>query len=98
MKSNRNLSESMEVVFSPKAEKELEVMDRSIALMFIAHTEKLKKMPPRRHMRFGLPFNVESVTKQARMVYDIDHSGNTLTVMHCFQTHKEYERWYNSFK
>jgi len=43
-----------------------------------------------------MPFNVENVTKQARIVYQID--GKKLYVLHCFKTHKECERWYPSFK
>jgi len=53
-------------------------------------------MPPRRHLRFGIPYHVEDVTKQARLVYDI--RKDTLYVVHCFATHKEYEKWYKSFK
>jgi len=54
------------------------------------------QMPPRRHLRFGLPFNVEDVTKQARLVYEIEEDN--FYVLHCFATHKEYEKWFNSYK
>ena len=52
-------------------------------------------MPPRRHMGFGVPYNVEDVTKQARLVYN--ENENTLSVIRCFATHKEYEKWYKTY-
>ena len=86
----------MKIVFSEKAEKELDDADQSLRKFFVKHAEKIALMPPRRHLRFGLPFNVEEVTRQARLVYNID--GDVCYVLHCFKTHKEYERWYESFK
>jgi len=86
----------MEVFFSENAEKELDGMDPQIRELFFKHVEKVRNMPPRRHMKFGLPFNVEDVTKQARMVYHIEEKK--LYVLRCFKDHKEYERWYKSFK
>ncbi|MCX6768141.1 MAG: hypothetical protein NTY90_05465 [Candidatus Micrarchaeota archaeon] len=53
-------------------------------------------MPPRRHLRFGLPYNVEEVTEQARFVYE--REAGRITVVRCFATHKEYEKWYKSFR
>ncbi|MBI4043355.1 MAG: hypothetical protein HY393_00930 [Candidatus Diapherotrites archaeon] len=86
----------MKIVFSEKAEKELDDTDQGLRKLFLKHAEKIALMPPRRHMKFGLPFNVEEVTRQARIVYNIEE--NTCYILHCFKTHKEYERWYKSFK
>ncbi len=86
----------MKADFSEKAEKELDEMDKSLRKLFIKHAEKITAMPARRHLRFGLPFNVEEVTRQARMVYNIEEE--TCYILHCFKNHKEYERWYKSFK
>jgi len=86
----------MKIEFSDKAEKELDAMEKSLRKLFIKHAEKIAAMPPRRHMRFGMPFNVEEVTRQARMVYNKEK--DTCYVLHCFASHKEYERWYKSFK
>jgi hypothetical protein len=86
----------MKIVFSEKAEKELDDTDQSLKRLFIKHAEKIALMPPRRHLRFGLPFNVEEVTRQARIVYNIEEDA--CFILHCFKTHKEYERWYKSFK
>ncbi len=86
----------MEIIFSEKAENDLDTMDNVLQSFFIKHAEKISVMPPRRHMRFGLPFNVENVTKQSRMVYTIE--TNKIYIIRCFALHKEYERWYLSFK
>lgn len=86
----------MGVVFSENAERELDGMDKADRELFLKHAEKIAEMPPRRHLRFGMPFNVENVTKQARLVYQIE--DGRLYVLRCFTTHKEYEKWYKSFK
>lgn len=86
----------MDVFFSEYAENELDGMDQALRTLFLKHVEKIREMQPRKHLRFGFPFNVENVTKQARMVYHIEE--NTLYVLHCFKNRKEYERWYKSFK
>ena len=86
----------MKLEFSENAEKELDSMEKSLKKLFLKHSEKISEMPPRRHMRFGLPFNVEEVTRQARLVYNTENE--TCFILHCFKTHKEYERWYKSFK
>jgi len=86
----------MKLEFSEKAEKELEEMDKNLRKLFVKHAEKVSEMPSGRHLRFGLPFNVEEVTKQARLVY---HKEKEICIiLHCFKNHKEYERWYKSFK
>ena len=86
----------MKITFFETAEKELEKLDKATNILFGKHIEKIASMPPRKHLRFGLPFNVEEVTKQSRLVYKIE--GETINIIHCFGTHKEYERWYKSFK
>jgi len=86
----------MKILFSEKAENELGEMDKSLKWLFVKHSEKVSQLPPRRHLKFGLPFNVEEVTKQARMVYQIEEGA--CYILHCFKDHKEYERWYKSFK
>ncbi|MBI5635356.1 hypothetical protein HY993_00140 [Candidatus Micrarchaeota archaeon] len=73
-------------------------MDSSLRWFFYKHAQKIASMPPRRHLRFGLPFNVEDVTKQARLVYEINEGKKILFILHCFSTHKDYERWYSQFR
>ena len=86
----------MDIFLSEKAEKELDKMDEILRKLFISHIEKLQVTPPRKHLRFGIPFNVEKVTKSARLVYYI--RDNQFIILHCFTTHKEYEKWYKSYK
>lgn len=85
----------MEVKFSPKSEEELDKIDNSLRRLFIKHAEKLANYSSSKHMKFGLPFNVEEVTKQARIVFE--PRENRIYILHCFATHKEYEKWYKSF-
>ncbi|MFH1448030.1 MAG: hypothetical protein ABIG39_04145 [Candidatus Micrarchaeota archaeon] len=86
----------MKIHISEKSERELDKMEPELRKLFFKHMEKINEMPPRRHLKFGMPFNVEDVTRQARMLYHIQ--GDILYVVKCFQNHKEYERWYKSFK
>ena len=86
----------MDVVFSPNAQTDLDIMDASLRKLFLKHIEKISTMPPRRHLRFGIALFVENITKQARMIYDLDLGA--MLVLRCFSTHKEYEKWYYQFK
>ncbi|MCC7552043.1 hypothetical protein KO317_00050 [Candidatus Micrarchaeota archaeon] len=85
----------MKVIFLPQARKEFLSLDKRLQSFFIKHIEKLEKMPPRRHMKYGIPQCVENVTRQARLVYE--EEKDILYIHHCFATHKEYEKWYRSF-
>ena len=86
----------LKILVTGKADEDLSKMDSSLRSFFLKHFEKLEIMPPRRHLRFGFPFNVENVTKQARFVYEVE--ADAIYVLRCFATHKEYEQWYKSFK
>lgn len=86
----------MELIFSEKAERDLESMDNAVRALFRKHAEKIMQNPAKRHLRFGLPFWTEEVTHQARLVYKLD--SNACYILRCFATHKEYERWYKSYK
>ncbi len=86
----------MELIFSDSAKKELENLPQELKAIFFTHLEKILNKPPRKHMKYGVPCHVEKVTKQARIVYDI--KGNQIYILHCFANHKEYERWYKSYK
>jgi len=79
-----------------EAQADLDVMDSTLRGFFEAHFEKVLEMPPRRHLSHGLPDFVENVTKQARFAYEIKE--NVLVIHRCFATHKEYEKWVNSFR
>lgn len=75
-----------------EALEEIQKMDHGLQELFIRHIEKVSNMPPRRHLRFGTPHFVEKVTKSARFAYRIENE--TVYVVRCFSTHKEYENWY----
>lgn len=84
----------MKIIFGKQATEDFLSFDKTLQEFFRKHIDKLSGMPPRRHLKHGLPL-VENVTKQARLVYN--ESDDTLYVIRCFATHKEYERWYQSF-
>lgn len=86
----------MEVKILETAEKELEKIANPLNKQFGKHIEKISSKETSRHLKHGLPYFTENVTKQARIIYYIEKE--TIHVMHCFATHKEYERWYKSFK
>ena len=85
----------MELVFSDSARKELESLPEEMAAHFLKHLEKMQEMPPRKHMKYGIPCHVEKVTKPARIVFNIEEGY--IYILHCFGSHKEYERWYGSY-
>ncbi|OIO21936.1 hypothetical protein COV61_04725 [Candidatus Micrarchaeota archaeon CG11_big_fil_rev_8_21_14_0_20_47_5] len=86
----------MRVVLSDAAEEDIKAFDKQLKQFLKAHLIKISQMPPRRHLKHGLPFFVEEVTKQARFVYREEE--DSFLVLRCFATHKEYERWHQWFK
>jgi mRNA-degrading endonuclease RelE of RelBE toxin-antitoxin system len=86
----------MTVIFSEKADKDLESMTQYERKLFIKHARKIFLLPPRRHMKHGIPCHVEEVTKQARLIYSIQ--GEDTYIIRCFTKHKDYERWYESYR
>lgn len=86
----------MQLVFSDSAKRELENLPQELIALFLKHLDKMQETPPRKHMRHGIPCHVEKVTKQARIIYNIE--GGDIYILHCFASHKEYERWYNSYR
>jgi mRNA-degrading endonuclease RelE of RelBE toxin-antitoxin system len=86
----------MKILILETAEKELEKITNPLNKQFGKHIEKLSEKESRKHLKQGLPYFIENVSKQARIVYCIELE--TVFVMHCFKTHKDYERWYKSYK
>jgi len=86
----------MDVIFSAEAQEDFDSFEKALKIFFKSHLIKLSKMPPRRHLKHGLPWNVEDVTKQARLVYLAD--GDILRIIRCFAAHKDYEKWYQSYR
>jgi Txe/YoeB family toxin of Txe-Axe toxin-antitoxin module len=79
------------------ARKELSKMQKNLVLLFIEHISKITEdqIKSRKHLSYSIPYFVEKVTKQGRIVYSID--DNTIYVLHCFDNHKDYEKWYKSY-
>ena len=64
-------------------------------IVFSDFAEKeLERLPQELKSLFLKHF--EKVTGQARIVCEIRR--DTIYVLHCFGSHKEYERWYRSYK
>jgi len=87
----------MRIEFKDNAKEDLRGFDAQLKLFFKQHIDKLASMPLRKkHLKFGIPFHKEDVTKQARLIDDL--SEDVFYVVRCFATHKEYEKWYKSYK
>ena len=84
----------MHIIISEAAKNDLERFDRQLQRFFVKHIDKLAAMPPRRHLKLGLPYFVEDVTRQARIVYKVE--DETILIGRCFVTHKDYEKWLRS--
>lgn len=86
----------MELLFSDSAKNDLENLPNETRTAFLRHLEKIETAPPRKHLKHGIPYHVEKVTKQARIIYGI--RGDQIYILHCFSTHKEYEHWYKAYR
>jgi hypothetical protein len=86
----------MKILFIETAEKELDNIKNPLNKIFGKHVEKIIIKETHRHLKKSLPYFVENVTKQARIVYYIE--DEIIYIFHCFETHKEYEKWYKSYK
>jgi mRNA-degrading endonuclease RelE of RelBE toxin-antitoxin system len=85
----------MNVKFTEHARKEFLKLDKQMQIRFKEAIIKITEFPDRKHLIFGLPYYVINVTKQARLIYEVQE--NTLFILHCFSTHKNYEKWYRGF-
>ena len=85
----------MEVELLEQVKNDLDRMDNSVFIDFMKHLEKIAGTPFQRHLKHGLPFYVEEVG-QGRIIYSID--GDTIYIERCFTRHKDYEKWYRSYK
>ncbi len=86
----------MKIQILETAEKELEKIANPLNKQFGKHIEKIASKETNRHLKSGLPYFTENVTKQARLICYIKEE--TIYALHCFAGHKEYKRWYRSFK
>ena len=83
----------MKVDIGEQAITDLKKMDRSQLVLFGKHIDKIADNLARRHMKHGLPYFVDEVG-QGRIVYQV--VNDTIFVLRCFASHKDYEKWYKS--
>jgi mRNA-degrading endonuclease RelE of RelBE toxin-antitoxin system len=83
------------VYLEKAAENDLDRMDNATYEMFMKHLEKIEQMPPRRHLKFGVPVHVDHVG-QGRIIYQVEDEA--IYIIRCFTDHKDYEKWYKSLK
>ncbi|HII38508.1 TPA: hypothetical protein HA318_00705 [Candidatus Micrarchaeota archaeon] len=90
----------MKIVFSEEAQQDFCSLDGQLKQFFQSHFKKLLSLPPRRHLQHGVPHHAEDVTRQARLVFDVEDNATApiLWVVRCFATHKEYEKWFRSYQ
>ena len=86
----------MNLIFKDGALRDLKKQDRKLQKQFLDHSEKMKIHPSKKHFKFGVPFFVEKITKQARFIFNIEN--DTIYILRCFKTHKEYEDYYKRFR
>jgi mRNA-degrading endonuclease RelE of RelBE toxin-antitoxin system len=85
----------MIIIFHDDARKDLKKMDGQERQFFHDHVKKLAELPPRRHLKYGLPVHVDNVG-QGRIIYQLENEA--LYIIRCFTDHKDYEKWYKSLK
>ena len=83
----------MKVEIGEQAKSDLKKMERAQLIVFGKHIDKMADNPPGRHMKHGLPYFVDEVG-QGRIVYRT--VNDTIFVLRCFNSHKDYEKWYKS--
>jgi hypothetical protein len=88
----------MQIIFDEDARKDLKKMDRSERILFHEHVKKLVETGPRRHFGHGIDAFKENVGSDGRMPFMWDYDGETLRILRCFTDHKDYEKWYKSYK
>jgi mRNA-degrading endonuclease RelE of RelBE toxin-antitoxin system len=83
----------VKMILTKEAINDLVRMDRFLFNRFDKHFDKIAGNPAGKHMKHGLPFYKEEVG-QGRIVYKVEN--DTIFVLRCFASHKEYEKWYKS--
>jgi mRNA-degrading endonuclease RelE of RelBE toxin-antitoxin system len=83
----------MKVNIGEEARRDLKKMEHVQLLLFGKHIDKIANVSPGRHLKHGILFYVEEVG-QGRIVYQV--VNDTIFVLRCFASHKEYEKWYKS--
>ncbi|MBM3228868.1 hypothetical protein FJZ26_00395 [Candidatus Parvarchaeota archaeon] len=77
----------------PAARKEFSALDGSVKEIFRKHLIKLETHPPQHFLKGGKRYAMEEVG-QGRIACEV--IGDTISILHFFATHKEYEKWYRN--
>jgi mRNA-degrading endonuclease RelE of RelBE toxin-antitoxin system len=86
----------MQVIFDEDARKDLKNLSERI--LFHRHIKKLLEIGPRKHFSYKIDAYKENVGADGRIVFMRDEDEDTLRIMRCFTDHKDYEKWYKSYK
>lgn len=85
----------VDIVITDYADDDIGEMDEFMRTRFDKHILKIAVMRPK---RFFKNYNIEQVGDQGRIIYQTDRANDVLYILRCFATHKEYEKWCNSFR
>jgi hypothetical protein len=88
----------MQVIFDEDAWRDLKKMDPGERILFHQHVKKLVETGPRRHFSHGIDAYKDNVGADGRMPFLRDDDEETLRILRCFTDHKDYEKWYKSYK
>jgi mRNA-degrading endonuclease RelE of RelBE toxin-antitoxin system len=88
----------MQVIFDEDARRDMKKMGQAERILFYQHIKKLAETGPRRHFSHGIDAYKENVGADGRMVFAWDDDEETLRILRCFTDHKDYEKWYKSYK
>jgi mRNA-degrading endonuclease RelE of RelBE toxin-antitoxin system len=77
--------------YSPAAKSEFDRLDGSVRIIFAKHLKKMETHLPQHSLKGGKRYSIEQVG-QGRIACEIQ--DDTISVLHFFATHKEYEKWY----
>jgi len=81
------------VILADRAREELKKTPSNLQLLFLKHIKKLEDHVSGKHLGHSKYF-IEKVTDSTRIACELEN--DTIKVIHCFKTHKEYEDWYRS--
>ena len=86
-----------DIRFTDTFNKDFSKLTKEMQILFYKRIKKISvNYILSKHLKYGIPYFSEKVTKSARFVYYMEN--NTLYCIRIFKTHKEYEKGYKSFK
>ncbi|MFH0906463.1 MAG: hypothetical protein V1824_03945 [archaeon] len=83
--------------FTEEFEKEYNKLD--LFLRKKIYNKALELLEPdisRKHLKYGLPYFVLKIDKSSRLIYNLE--SNKVICIKYFNTHKEYEKWFKTYR